>query len=442
MITKLIFLKNHEGFMKYFRNTSWLFVEKILNIFAGLFIGVWVARYLGPEQFGLFSYVLSFVGLFAGIATLGLDGVAVRELVKDESNRDKLLGTAFYLKLIGAFLVLIILSIAVNFTSNDQYTNILVFIIASVTIFHSFNVINFYFQSKVLSRYVVYANIINLFISSIIKVVLILIEAPLIYFVWVALFNSFVLAVSLLYFYFKNNLSIKRWKFDKLVAFSLLKDSWPLVFAGLALSTQSYIDQVMLKEMIGLEEVGYYSIAFRFMALFGFLPMIIQRSLLPAIVSSKKISASFYGYRMLNYYRLMMIMFLCISLPIYIFGEDVVQLLYGEPYSQAGFLFSIFGFRLLFAFFGVGRSSYLLNENKPQHRLITLLLASIVNIVLNYMFIPIYGVIGALVTSFISFTLNIFIFDLFIKTTRNNVFVMIKAMVSFWKINIRDEVKL
>jgi O-antigen/teichoic acid export membrane protein len=432
----------HDGFMKYFKNTSWLFVEKILNIMAGVIIGVWVAKYLGPEQYGLFNYVLSFVGLFASIGTLGLDGIVVRELVKNESNRDKLLGTAFYLKLIGAFLMLLILSIVVTFTSNDKYTNTLVFIIASATIFHSFNVINFYFQSRVLSRYVAFANIINLMVSSIIKVVLILVEAPMICFVYLALFNSFVLAMSLLYYYFKNNLSIKRWKFDKPVAFSLLKDSWPLVFAGLALSTQSYIDQIMLKEMIGLKEVAYYSIAFRFMALFGFLPMIIQRSLLPAIVNSKTKSPSFYEFRMLNYYRLMMIMFLCISLPIYIYGEEVVLLLYGEPYREAGFLFSIFGFRLLFAFYGVGRSSYLLNENMQQQRLYTLLLASIVNIVLNYIFIPIYGVLGAVFTSFISFTLNIFIFDLFVKATRNNVYLMVKAMVTFWKINIREEVKL
>ena len=89
MISKIKSLQNHQGFMKYFKNTSWLFGEKILRMFVGLFVGIWVARYLGPEQFGLFSYAQSFVGLFTAIATLGLDGIVVRELVKDESRRDK-----------------------------------------------------------------------------------------------------------------------------------------------------------------------------------------------------------------------------------------------------------------------------------------------------------------------------------------------------------------
>ena len=140
MLTKIKSLKNHQGFMKYFKNTSWLFGEKILRMIVGLFVGVWVARYLGPEQFGLFSYAQSFVGLFTAIATLGLDGIVVRELVKDSSRRDDLIGTAFWLKVMGAFGVLIILVITVNFTSNETYTNTLVFIIASATIFQSFNV--------------------------------------------------------------------------------------------------------------------------------------------------------------------------------------------------------------------------------------------------------------------------------------------------------------
>ena len=159
MIAKLKQLQNHEGFMKYFKNTGWLFVEKILRLIVGLFVGVWVARHLGPEKYGLFSYSASFAGLFTIIATLGLDGLVVRQLVKDESRRDELIGTAFWLKLMGFLGVLEILAIAVNFTSNDTYTNTLVFIIASASIFQSIYVLDLYFQSKVITKYVVYANL-------------------------------------------------------------------------------------------------------------------------------------------------------------------------------------------------------------------------------------------------------------------------------------------
>ena len=237
MIDKIISLKNHQGFMKYFKNTSWLFFEKILRMFVGLFVGIWVTRYLGPERFGLFSYAQSLVGLFAAIATLGLDGIVVRELVKDESRANELIGTAFYLKLMGTILTLLILAVATYFTSNDRYTNLLVFIIASATIFQSFNVVDMYFQSKVLSKYVVFSNIISLFISSIVKIILILINAPLVAFAWVILFDSIVLALGFIYFFLKYSTSeIKKIKFNKTIAISLLRDSWSLILSGVVIS--------------------------------------------------------------------------------------------------------------------------------------------------------------------------------------------------------------
>jgi len=277
--------------MKYFKNTSWLLGEKILRMTVGLFVGVWVARYLGPEQFGLFSYVMSFVGLFTAIATLGLDSIVVRELVKDETQKWALIGTSFYLKVIGAFLTLGILAVAVNFTSNDQYTNMLVFIIASSTLFQSFNVIDFYFQAKVLSRFVVYANIIGLSLSSVVKVTLILNEAPLVAFVWVVFFDSIVLALGLIYFFIKEmTCDIQKISFKKEAAILLLKDCWPLILSGIVISVYMKIDQVMIKEMLGSEAVGQYAVAVRLSELWYFIPMIVVSSLFPAIINAKEIS--------------------------------------------------------------------------------------------------------------------------------------------------------
>ena len=139
-------LLSHEGFMKYFKNTSWLLGEKILRLLVGIFVGVWIARFLGPEKFGLFSYAQSFVGLFAVTATLGLDGIVVRELIKNNNSTEGILGTAFLLKFFGAIFSLIALLIVVNFISIDNYTKNLFFIIAGATLFQAFNVIDFYFQ--------------------------------------------------------------------------------------------------------------------------------------------------------------------------------------------------------------------------------------------------------------------------------------------------------
>ena len=98
---KLVF--SHKGFIRYFKNTSWLFFEKFLRMAVGITVTVWIARYLGPEKFGLFSYAQAFVILFSSIAALGLDSIVVRELVKDERKRDFIIATAFYLKFVSAY---------------------------------------------------------------------------------------------------------------------------------------------------------------------------------------------------------------------------------------------------------------------------------------------------------------------------------------------------
>jgi len=402
MINRLRSLKSHQGFMKYFKNTSWLFAEKILRMTVGLFVGIWVARYLEPEQFGLFSYAQSFVGLFAAIATLGLDGIVIRELVKDESRRDELLGTAFYLKIVGAILTILALYMAIHFTSNDQYTNMLIFIIASAVIFQSVNVIDLYFQSKVMSRYVVYANIISLFISSLVKIYLILNEAQLIAFAYVVLFDSFILASGFLYFYIYNRFSIIKWKFHIELAKSLLKDSWPLILSGMAIAVYMKIDQIMIKEMLDSSAVGQYAAAVRLSEAWYFIPMVISSSLFPAIVNAKKISEELYYERLQKLYDLIVWLAIAIALPMTFLSDWVVKLLYGSQYSEAGSVLMIHIWAGVFVFLGVVKGRWLISENLMKYYFYGAFFSSIINILLNYFLIPIYGIKGAAVATLIA----------------------------------------
>ena len=422
LTSKIQNLRQHNGFMKYFKNTSWLFGEKILRMVVGLFVGIWVARYLGPEQFGLFSYAQSFVGLFTAIATLGLDGIVVRELVKDESRRDELIGTAFYLKLIGAIAVLIVLAVAIQFTSNDHYTNVLVFIIASATIFQAFNVVDMYFQAKVLSKYVVYANVISLFVSSIVKIVLILTDAPLLAFAWATLFDSVVLACGFIYFFLKTNnkytntpITLTNLTFKKETAVSLLKDSWLMAIAGAAILIYMKIDQVMIMEMTDAEAVGQYAVAVRISELWYFIPMVIASSLFPAIISAKKQSEKLYYERLQKLYDLMVWMAIAIALPMTFLSDWVIAVLYGEQYNRAGTVLMIHIWAGVFVFLSVANDKWFYIENKAGLLTIKVIIGAVSNIILNYILIPKYGINGAAVATIISYSISVLWSDIVIK---------------------------
>ena len=431
--TKIDQLASRQGFMRYFKNTSWLMGERILRLAVGLFVGIWVARYLGPEEFGLFSYAQSFVGLFMAIATLGLDGIVVRELVKDQSKRDALLGTAFTLKLIGASVVLLLLFFTVNIISTDAQTKLLIIVIASATIFQSMNVVDCYFQSKVLSRYVAFTNTFSLLVSSAIKVWLILSDAPLIAFAWVVLFDSAILSLGYIYVYLKTGNSIKQWSFDKALAQSLLKDSWPLILSGIVISIYMKIDQVMIKEMLGAVAVGQYAAAVKISEAWYFVPMVIASSLFPAIIEAKKQSEALYYERLQKLYDLMVWMAVAIALPMTFLSDWVVDLLYGEQYSQAGSVLMVHIWAGVFVFLGVASGKWLLTENLQIFSTINTTIGAFTNISLNYILISNVGIEGAAWATLISYLIAAYL-SLFIwKKTRVN-FLNLTKSLSFMRV--------
>lgn len=405
LIHRLLSLRNHAGFVRYFTNTSWLFAEKVLRLAVGLFVGVWVARYLGPERYGLLSYAQSFVGLFSAFATLGLDGIVVRELVKDESRRDELLGTAFWLKILGAILVFLALGIAINFTSNDRYTNMLVFIIAGATVFQAFNVVDMYFQAKVMGKYIAYVNALSLFVGSIIKIYLIVSNAPLTFFALAVVFDSIILAIGYVCFYLTNGTLISFLTFRKSTAFSLLKDSWPLILSSLVIMIYMRIDQVMIKEMLNAEAVGQYAAAVRISEAWYFIPMVISSSLFPAIINAKKQSEELYYRRLQRLYDLMVWMALAIALPMTFLSDWVVNLLYGEQYNQAASVLMIHIWAGVFVALGVASGKWYMTENLQIISFMRTFYGMIANIILNYILIPIYGIRGCAIATLISYSI-------------------------------------
>ncbi len=382
---------------------------------AGLLVGIWVARYLGPKQFGVFSYVLAFTSIFAGIAKMGLDNIVVRDLILDSDNRDVYLGTAFWLKVIGAIVAFVVVVFATSFTSNDTTTNFYICIVAGGMIFQSFEVIDFYFQSKVLSKFISICKMAQLLFSSLIKIYLVLTGAGLVWFVLVSLFDQFSLAVSLGLSYRTQKIGSFYRSFDKLIAWKLMKDSWPLILSALMAMIYMRIDQVMIKEMLGDQEVGIYSAAVRLSEVCYFLPVIITNSLFPAILSAKKVSEELYYARLQKLYTLMIWSAIVIAVPMSLLSNWLVELLYGEAYKAAGKVLMINIWAGVFVFLSAAFGKFLIAENLAIINTYRTVLGATLNILLNYPFIKIYGVTGAAFSTLISLAVVNIGYDIFDK---------------------------
>ena len=301
LLKKAILLKNHSGFRKYFDNTSWLLGERILRMAVSLFVGIYVARYLGPENYGLLSYTNSFVGIFVALATLGLDDIVVRELVKNPEQREELLGTSFILKIVGAVLMWLVIILTVPFTNNDIQTNSFIMIISLGVVFQAFNVIDFNFQATVKSKYVVYAQFVQLTFSSIVKLILIINEAALIWFVSVYCLDAIILALGLVLTYLHNSGKIFSWRWNFRVAKTLLSDSWPLMFAYMSYLIYAKIDRIMIKEMLEEYSVGIYSAAYVLYEAPLLISLMVAKSVYPLLVQYYRENKK----KLLNFYTIL-----------------------------------------------------------------------------------------------------------------------------------------
>lgn len=217
-------------------------------------------------------------------------------------------------------------------------------------------------------------------------------------------------------------------KFDKAYMMELLKDSWPLIFSDLVVVLYMSTDKIMLKHMIGDDAVGSYSAALRFSEVWYFLGPMVAASLFPAIMNAKKRDEGLYKRRLQNYYNLMVVASLAITIPVALFGPWALQLpfLYGPEYADAGGVLVIHIWTLVFIFLGVASSKHLVAENQQRMELIRTLMGGVVNVILNFILIPQYGIYGAaiatlvsqIVASYLGYLVNKKFWEVFVMQTK------------------------
>lgn len=409
---KLYTVLSFESLGKYYKNASWLFLEKVMRIFSGLFIGVWLARYLGPEQFGTYSYVQSFVSMVAVMASLGLDRIIVKELVDKKFNQNDILGTALLMKFGAAILVLVILFFSPIFITNTESEQHLIIVLGLGFSFVAFNVIDFYFQSLVLSRYIVIVNLISLFITSILSILMLITKQPLEYFVYLLLFNTALLYLLMIIIYQKKAGGILNWKFNFPLMRKLFKQGWPLIFTSALVILQMKIDQVMLRQMIDVSSVGQYAAAVKLSEASYFLPMVILSSLWPAIVKLRAKGEKIYLEKLQKLYNLMSFLALSLALVISVFAGFIVSVMFGDGYHEAVTILQIHVWAAVFVYLGVVSGAYLVNEGLTKKNLYRAALGLVTNVGLNYILIPIYSGQGAAIATLVSFMVTNYFYDL------------------------------
>lgn len=428
--TQLKKITDRPGLNKILQNTGWLFADKVLRMGLAFVVTIWLARYLGPEQFGLLNFAMAFVALFGAIATVGLNSVVVRDLVKFPEKTSSILSTSISLQILGGLITFSLIVLAIHFLKQEDALARAIAIILGLSMVVKFSeTIKYWYESQVQSKFVVWAESAVLVLFAAIKILLILQQAPLISFAWAIFAETVVLAIALIILYSIQSKTSKIWQPQLCQAKTLLRESWPLILSGLSVMVYMRIDQVMLGQMLNNEAVGIYSAAVKISEMWYFVPIAIVASVYPAIISSKEKSESLYQQRMQNLYDLMVYISVFVALIVTFSADWIVISLFGDAYSESGFVLAVHIWIGLFVSLGVASSKWFLLENLSKLIFYRTLYGALLNVLLNLVLIPSFGIKGCLIATLISYSFAALWFDAFAKKTRKAFVMKIKALI-------------
>lgn len=423
------------SYKKVLGNTGWLIFDRVLRMSVGLYVTVWVARYLGPEQFGLLNYALALTAIISLLSTLGLEQIIIRDLVKNPSLKNVTLGTSFVLKLSGSFFSIALSIIIVSLMRPGEYLTIfIVGIIATGTLFQSSDVIDLFFKSQVESKYPVLSKSIPFIIINIFKIYLILSNASLMTFAWAVLAEVAFGALGLMLAYRLTNNSIKEWQFRFQRAKELLSESWPLLLSGIAVLIYMRIDQIMIGQIIGDVSVGHYSAALKLSEVWYTIPIAIMNSATPIITKTYTTDLNQYNKRIQKLFNLMTLIGLTLAIPITFLAPLIIKIIYGNEYLISASILSIHIWSSIFVGWGLLKDMILVTQSLVKIILVTSVVGAICNVLLNLVLIPNYYGVGAAWATLISQIISVSIVLLFFKQTKMFTKMQIKSLFRFYDV--------
>jgi PST family polysaccharide transporter len=410
-------------------NMLWLSLDKVIRMGVGFLLGLWIARYLGPEMFGILSYAQAFVAIFLYIASLGLDSITIIKLIERPQDKDKILGTVFLLKLAGGFLAFLATTLLILLIqSTDTRMIWIVSITAAGSVFQSLDAIVFYYQSITQSKYIFYAKNGAFVLLSGAKMILIFVQAPLIAFAWAGLLEIVLGSLLLVFYYTYTNNKIRLWRLDKPLMLSLLTGSWPLVLSGMCIHIYMRVDQLLIEKWFGLSQVGVYTAATRLSEVLYFIPMSLIASMFPSILKAKESGLALYNDKLKKVFFLLSLFSYAVSIPMTLVAHPLIQILYGNPYAGSATVLQVHVWIILLVSFQIITSNWFVSEQKQIHDFYRNVFGLALNVGLNLLLLPVFGVMGAAYATILSFAAVVFMPGIYLRSYRSMLLLIVRSI--------------
>ena len=416
------------------KNAGWLIFGKIAQMCINLFVGLLTARYLGPSNYGVINYGSAYTAFFLNLCTLGINSVLVKEFVDYPNEEGKIIGTTLGLKGVASGLSAISIMLISSFIDANEPTTILVVALCSIgLVFNILDTFNYWFQSKLQSKVTAMASLIAFAVTAAYKVYLMVTDKSVVYFAFATSIDYMCIGVLLILVYnrYKGSKLCFSWEYGK----KLLKSSTPFIIPGLMVAIYGQTDKMMLKQMISDAEIGYYSTAVSICTMWCFILSAIIDSMYPIIMEAYNENKNNFIHKNKILYAIIFYCCILVSVFITVFAKVIVKILYGNAYLPTVNPLRIITWYTAFSYLGLARNAWIVCENKQKYLTPVYASAALANVILNLIFIPLYGASGAAAASLIAQILTTIVVPFMIPALKENSKLMIEAILfkGVWK---------
>ena len=281
MINSLLakFKNNKEA-----KNAGWLIGGRVAQMILSFFVSILTARYLGPGNYGIISYVNAYVAFFTSLCTLGLNSVIIKDFVDKPEEQGEAIGTSLALRFVSSFFSALMILCIVRVVDRNEPKTIVIAILCSISlVFQVLDTFNYWFQSRYASKVTSIATFVAYAATALYRIVLLIFQKDVQWFAFATSIDYMVLGTILFCAYKKYNgpkLSVSLEK-----AKSLLGRSYHYILSGMMVAIYGQTDKFMLKQMLGETSVGYYSLASTVNLMWVFVIQAIIDSMYPTIMN-------------------------------------------------------------------------------------------------------------------------------------------------------------
>ena len=364
-----------------------------------LLLNILILKVYGIEKYGIYSYTIALFSFSAFFLTLGMDEIIIRDIIYKKFSIDEIMGSSLFIKAIGfIFMILSIFLLSRYLPLDNNYINILKMVFFSF-IFQIFSNIDLFFKSQLNYKIAVLSLIVPQIITIILSLYVLISRIDILYIYYIIIFENILIAIFRILFYFHQGLNIRTWIFSFKTFKSLIRDSFPIAINSAFILLFLKLDQIMLKSYLTFKEVGEYSLVVKLSEGWFFIPMSIVGSYSPVLFRSYKNNyASFINKLQVLFDILISISFAAIVFFI-LFGKLLLLYVFKLTDIFIYYTLCVHLFSGLFVSFSLVWTRWVITENKQFANIFNQLVALVVNIILNLILIPKYGILGAAIST-------------------------------------------